>query len=120
METALIRQRMHPLATPDGRYIVVRERLWRSTNPALTAVEKDQLTHDLMDARRAKKPGLKAGDAAACESARRAVDAAKIGLGERGPVWWADGSPDFNRYLVKNTPYRDWFLAASLPSSDSA
>jgi hypothetical protein len=27
----------------------------------------------------------------------------------RGPVWWTDGAPDFNRKLVKNTPYRDWF-----------
>jgi hypothetical protein len=41
--------------------------------------------------------------------ARQRVDAAKIGLGERGPVWWTDGEPDYNRKLAKNTPYRDWF-----------
>lgn len=35
------------------------------------------------------------------------VNAAKIALGERGPVWWEDGARDFNRHLVKNTPYRD-------------
>jgi hypothetical protein len=36
------------------------------------------------------------------------VHAAKVALGERGPVWWADGAPDLNRRLVRNTPYADW------------
>jgi hypothetical protein len=31
-------------------------------------------------------------------------------LGERGPVWWADGSPDLNRHMVKNTHYTAWLL----------
>ena len=30
-------------------------------------------------------------------------------LGERGPVWWSDGAPDFNRRMVKNTPYAGWY-----------
>jgi len=30
-------------------------------------------------------------------------------LGERGPVWWADGTPDYNRHLAKNTPYAEWY-----------
>ena len=29
--------------------------------------------------------------------------------GERGPVWWTDGEPDWNRHLVKNSPYAGWF-----------
>ncbi|MCW0422080.1 hypothetical protein NB713_000023 [Xanthomonas sacchari] len=37
------------------------------------------------------------------------MNAAKVGLGERGPVWWTDGSKDFNRHLVRNTPYAEWF-----------
>jgi len=48
--------------------------------------------------------------------ARAAVDRAKRGLGERGPVWWRDGAKDYNRYLAKNTPYAEWF--ASLADSD--
>lgn len=40
---------------------------------------------------------------------RSSVNAVKIVLGERGPVWWEDGARDFNRHLVKNTPYRDWY-----------
>ena len=39
--------------------------------------------------------------------ARHAVDAAKIALGERGPVWWTDGAPDLNRYMARNTSYSD-------------
>jgi hypothetical protein len=32
-----------------------------------------------------------------------------VALGERGPVWWADGTPDLNRKLVKNTAYAAWY-----------
>jgi hypothetical protein len=31
-------------------------------------------------------------------------------LGERGPPWWDDGARDYNRYLVKNTPYAAWYV----------
>lgn len=40
--------------------------------------------------------------------ARKKVDAAKVALGERGPVWWDDGAPNFDRYLAKNPPYPEW------------
>jgi hypothetical protein len=59
-----------------------------------------------MDARRRLRGQAPADVRAA---ARAAVDAAKVGLGERGPVWWTDGEPDFNRRLVKNTPYAVWY-----------
>ena len=48
------------------------------------------------------------GDAAALAAARGAVDAAKVALGERGPVWWGDGAPDYNRRMARGTPYADW------------
>jgi hypothetical protein len=35
------------------------------------------------------------------------VHEAKTALGERGPVWWDDGAPDYTRKLLKNTPYAD-------------
>ena len=98
-------------ATPDGRYFVVRGRLWRAVNPHLSPAERDRHVHALMDARRAVKAALQADDAAALAAARQAVDAAKRALGERGPVWWNDGAPDYNRHLAKNTPYADWFAA---------
>lgn len=36
-------------------------------------------------------------------------------LGERGPLWWEDGAPDFNRYLARNTPYADWYAYPDPP-----
>ncbi|CAN7306799.1 hypothetical protein LJR143_001441 [Pseudoxanthomonas sp. LjRoot143] len=98
-----------PLHTPDGRYIVVRQRLWRAANPTLSAQRRQHLTEALMHARRAVKTAQRDGDASALIQARQAVQAAKVALGERGPVWWTDGASDYNRYLVKNTPYAAWF-----------
>ena len=98
--------------TPDGRYLVVRGRLWRRADPDLPAEERARLVAELMAARRDKGTAMKAGDAEGRESARRRVDAAKVALGERGPVWWTDGAPDLNRRMARNTPYADWFTAA--------
>jgi len=104
-----------PQATPDGRYIIVRGRLWRAANPGLSPDARQDLVNQLMDARRAVKAAMQAGDAAAERAARASVDRAKQALGERGPVWWHDGAPDLNRKLVANTPYAPWF--ASLPDA---
>jgi hypothetical protein len=92
--------------TPDGRYFMVAGRLWRSTNPVIPEDERQRLVDRLMDARRAVKDA-KAGKGD-MKAARAAVDAAKVALGERGPVWWQDGAPDLNRHLAKNTPYAAW------------
>jgi len=100
---------MDPLTTPDGRYLIVRGRLWRTSNPGLSEPERERLVHALMDARRAVKSAKVNEDREGLAAARRAVDSAKRGLGERGPVWWTDGEPDWNRHLVKNSPYAGWF-----------
>ncbi len=100
-----------PPVTPDGRYIVVRGRLWRRANPKLADTERQALVDRLMEARRAVARALRERDDAALATARAAVDAAKIGLGERGPVWWQDGDPDLNRRMARNTPYAGWFAA---------
>ncbi|MBB4605218.1 hypothetical protein GGR59_001423 [Xanthomonas arboricola] len=101
-----------PLTTPDGRYLIVRERLWRTSNPHLSQQVRAALVSALMDARRAVKAAKRDDDAQRLLAARRAVDAAKVALGERGAVWWTDGAKDFNRHLVKNTPYAAWFAAS--------
>jgi len=100
---------MAPRLTPDGRYLVVRGRLWRAANPHLPAGTRATLVQQLMQARRAVKTALQADDPVALRTARAAVDAAKTALGERGPAWWTDGAKDFNRHLVKNTPYAAWY-----------
>ena len=70
-----------------------------------------------MAARRAVREAK--GDAAARRTARARVDAAKILLGERGPPWWTDGAPDYNRRMAVNTPYAGWWAALSLPDGRS-
>ena len=62
-----------------------------------------------MAARRAVKTARSRKEDEATRHARGQVDRAKRALGERGPVWWSDGAPDYNRRLVRNTPYGEWF-----------
>ena len=96
-------------ATPDGRYFVVRGRLWRCSNPALAEDERQRLTDRLMHARRAVGAALRADNVVALAAARGEVNAAKVALGERGLPWWTDTAPDYNRRMARNTPYKDWF-----------
>jgi hypothetical protein len=115
--------------TPDGRYFVVKGQLWRCTNPGLDETVRLALVKELMAARRAVKQakagmarvgantGADTGNASdnACTNdeamtlARARVQTAKVGLGERGPVWWEDGARDFNQCKVSATPYADWY-----------
>jgi hypothetical protein len=100
----------HP-RTPDGRYFVVRGRLWRLSNPDLDSQERERLVHELMAARRAVRSVR--DDPQALAEVRSRVDAAKRALGERGSVWWSDGAPDYNRKPVEDTPYAEWFFSLS-------
>jgi hypothetical protein len=90
--------------TLDGKYFLVRGRLWRRSNPTLSEDDRRTLVSKLMSARRAVRAAKGKPDRTAL--ARSRVD--KTALGERGPVWWTDGTPDYNRKLAKNTPYADW------------
>jgi hypothetical protein len=98
----------HPV-TPDGRYFVVRGRLWRMSDPALPDDRRDDLVKELMAARRKVGTARRSGDKDGETAAHDAVDRAKRALGERGPVWWTDGAPDLNRHMARTTPYADWF-----------
>lgn len=95
--------------TPDGRYFVVRGRLWRTSNPNLSPERRQELVSALMIARRRLR--LATAQPVDRAAAREAVHAVKVELGERGPVWWTDGSPDYNRHLVRNSPYLGWYTA---------
>lgn len=88
------------------------------SNPTLAPEVRQAWVDQLMKARRQVGIAKKAGDADAERNARAAVDEAKHALGERGAVWWTDGAPDFNRRMVGNTPYAEWYaaLASSTPA----
>ena len=91
----------------------MRGRLWRASNPTLPAEERSRLTRALMAARREVAAARRVADATRLRAARATVQEAKVALGERGPVWWTDGAPDYNRRLVKNTPYAEWYAAST-------
>lgn len=105
--------------TPDGRYFVVKGRLWRCSNPNLDEQFRSQQVRALMQARRAVKQALQQNNPSELAAAREQVNAAKVALGERGAVWWEDGAPDYTRRAVEKTPYADWYANyRSSPSSE--
>jgi hypothetical protein len=79
------------------------------SNPALTDVQRQQHTRDLVTARQQVGRAVREKDPALEKHARERVHAARLALGERGPRWWNDGAPDYNRHMVTNTPYREWY-----------
>ncbi|PZP40103.1 MAG: hypothetical protein DI585_02020 [Pseudomonas fluorescens] len=100
--------------TPDGRYFVVKGRLWRCANPDLDPDLRDKLTFELMKARRDVKAQKKRNDVRAEKWAHAEVNRVKIALGERGAVWWTDGAPDYNRHKAMTTPYAEWYKGLGL------
>jgi hypothetical protein len=106
---------MNP-TTPDGRYFVVKGQLWRCTNPSLNEDYRQRLVDELMAARREVKAAKASGNTGQLKLARTRVQTAKVALGERGPVWWDDGSPDLNRHQVANTSYAEWYRSLTHPA----
>lgn len=66
--------------TEDGRFIVVKGRRWRATDPSIPEKLRSELVSALMTGRRRVSSD---GDAA-----RVMVHDAKVALGERGDPWW--------------------------------
>ena len=71
--------------TEDGRYIVVKGRRWRTSDPSIPDGLRVELVSELMAARRAVRSAKSADTTAA---ARHRVHDAKVALGERGRAWW--------------------------------
>ena len=99
--------------TPDGRYFVAKNRLWRCTDPRLSEEQKRVHIKALMKARRAVRSAQQQEDEHALRQARQAVQAAKEALGERGPVWWEDGAPDEGGLAPHNSSYAQWWASRS-------
>ncbi|TVU90603.1 hypothetical protein [Vreelandella titanicae] len=95
--------------TPDGRYFVAKNRLWRCTDPRLGEDEKRIHIKALMKARRAVRSAQQQDDEDALRQARNAVQSAKEALGERGPVWWDDDAPDEGGLAPHNSSYAEWW-----------
>ena len=74
--------------TDDGRYVIIRGRRWRATDPAIPPDVAAALRSELMSARRAVGSALRADDPRGERAARDRVHKAKVALGERGTPWW--------------------------------
>lgn len=82
-------------------------------NPNIDEHERSLLVRRLMTARRAVRSAKANADHVAEAETHETVDEVKRALGERGPVWWDDGSPDLNRHMAKNSPYAAWYADLS-------
>jgi hypothetical protein len=80
--------------TDDERWLVIDGRRWRRTDPALPDELAAALRSQLGVGRSAVRAARRSGDEAALAAARRRVDLAKHGLGERGPRWWDEPEAD--------------------------
>jgi hypothetical protein len=73
-------------ASDDERSLIINGHRWRRTDPVLPADFVEALTSHLG---RGRSGVLRAqDDPDPTSAARRRVDLAKHGLGERGPSWW--------------------------------
>ncbi|MFJ6651189.1 biopolymer transporter Tol [Microbacterium sp. NPDC091313] len=75
-------------ASDDEHWLVIDGRRWRRTDPSLPADIVAALTSHLGRGRSGVRRAH--GDPDAVAAARRRVDLAKHGLGERGPYWWEE------------------------------
>ena len=92
-KAALIEKTTGVDRTPDDRYVVIHGRRWRATDPAIPEAIHGELVHELAAARR----GVRAKE----PDARARVQAAKVALGERGPKWWEEPTPEGRRVRLE-------------------
>lgn len=78
----------------DARWITINGRRWRRTDPVLLQETVGRLQSHLGRGRSAVRNAKRTGDDEALRRARRIVDLAKHGLGERGPYWWDEYEQD--------------------------
>lgn len=72
----------------DERFFVHGRRRWRRADPSLPEDIKARLMSHLGRGRSGVRNSARGDDGAALPRARRTVQLAKEGLGERGTAWW--------------------------------
>jgi hypothetical protein len=77
-----------PGSAESDRWLVIDGRRWRRTDPSLPDEIVAALTSHLGRGRSGVRVAKREEDAEAIATARRRVDLAKHGLGERGAYWW--------------------------------
>ena len=87
--------------TPDGRYLVIKGRRWRASDPAIPEGRRSELTHVLMAWRREVRRTQGTDEESA---ARAGVHAAKVALGERGTPWWEQSDEERRARWITEVP----------------
>jgi hypothetical protein len=100
-----------PLETPDARYLIVRDRLWRKPDPRLPLRRRLALVGELLRAQRELGEAKREGNWEIEQLAEDQVDEFKQALGERGAPWWTDGAPDQHSVPVQRSTYASWYAA---------
>ncbi len=103
------------LLTPDRRYVVIRQRLFRAGDPSLPVSARRAYVNRLEMAQQEARQAHEGRDPVALRRAQLAADDARAQLGERGPVWWDDGAPDLSWCRVASSPYASWHAAQTGP-----
>jgi microcystin degradation protein MlrC len=96
-----------PERTADGRYVVIRGRRWRATDPAVPEEIAATLRRELMSARRAVGAAVRAEDKAAERAARNRVHRTKVALGERGAPWCEQSDDERRNRWQAGVPSED-------------
>lgn len=81
----------------DEKWMVIRGRRWRRTDPDLPAEVVEELKSHLGKARSGVRAAKKSGDEDELRAVRNRVNTAKHGLGERGDYWWEMSVEDRRR-----------------------
>ncbi|NYF13980.1 hypothetical protein HDC34_002274 [Pseudoclavibacter sp. JAI123] len=74
----------------EERWLVVKGRRWRRTDPSLPTDVVERLKSHLGRGRSGVGAAKRRGDDSAVAASRKRVGLAKHGLGERGPRWWEE------------------------------
>lgn len=82
---------------------------------SLTVSKGGQIVGPPTDARRAVKKAFLQNYVDGVSHTCTCVNTAKMLIGVRRPLWWPDGSKDFNRYLVRNRPCAKWCQSLEAP-----
>jgi hypothetical protein len=85
------------------------------SDPKLNEFERRKLKAKLGLLRTRGRVAHLSGDDLLVQELRHEIDRIKQALGERGPVWWADGTPDYNGRLVTASPYASWWSQSCRP-----
>ncbi|MDQ0733656.1 2-polyprenylphenol hydroxylase [Arthrobacter agilis] len=80
--------------TDDDRFFLHGGRRWRKTDPSLPDDVKVRLMSHLGRGRSGVRNSAKGDDGSALPRARRTVQLAKEGLGERGTPWWEQSAAE--------------------------